>query len=339
MATARFGSGANQSSGTASAAIAAGGNINPPNTIVNVTEEYNATTSTFTAAAWSSGNALNTGRQDVGGTGTKNAGLAIGGRTGSSGPFTQSSASEEYDGTSWTAPGNNLNTARGEASGAGSQTAAVCFGGAPDSNATETYNGSSWTNSPATLNTGRSSGGSFGASSSSAVFCGGYGGARVANTEEFNGSAWTNATAMPEARYNCAGAGIEAAGIIAGGSNAPSGTVTFTTSIEYDGSSWTAGGANLIAVEGQGMNGTQAACISYGGPNALTLNCTTYDGTSWFTNPSMATNRTGIGASKGASITNTMGFGGSTPPNRQMTNTEEFTAETSAANIENFTTS
>ena len=40
MAVGRYGSGANQSSGTATAAIAAGGNTNPPNTRVTATEEF-----------------------------------------------------------------------------------------------------------------------------------------------------------------------------------------------------------------------------------------------------------------------------------------------------------
>ena len=319
--------------GTTSAAITTGGNPS-----LSATNELTVSTNTITAAAWSSGGNLNTGRQDVGGTGTKSAGLAMGGRTGSSGPFTQANNSEEYDGTSWT-EGNNLNTARGEGSGAGTQTAAVYFGGAPDSNATENYNGTSWTTSPGTLNTGRSSGASFGASYTSAVFCGGYGGARIANVEEWNGSAWTNATALPEARYNAGGAGIESAGIVLGGSNAPGGTVTFATSVEYNGSSWTAGGTNTAALEGQGMNGTQTACISYGGPTSLTANSSTYDGTTFVTSPNMAANRSALGASKGASITNTMGFGGSTPPNRQMTNTEEFTSEVETANVTDFTTS
>ena len=313
MTTARgYGTGG----GTGSAGIVVGAYTGSLTTAV---EEFDNTVNTITAAAWSSGGNLNTGRQDVGGTGTKSAGLAFGGRTGT-GPFTPVNNSEEYDGSSWT-EGNNLNTARGEASGAGTQTAAVAFGGDPVSNATENYNGTSWTTSPGTLNAGRSSGASFGASYTSAVFCGGYGpSARTDVVEEWNGSAWTNATAMPEARYNAGGAGTEPAGIICGGSNAPGGTVVFTSSIEYDGSNWTAGGTNPIPTEGHGMNGIQTACISYGGPSSLTSNTSVYDGTTWQTNPNMAANRSGLGASKGASITNSMAFGGSTPPNRQMNN-------------------
>ena len=87
------------------------------------------------------------------------------------------------------------------------------------------------------------------------------------------------------------------------------------------------------------MNGVQTACISYGGPTSMTVNSSTYDGTTFATSPNMAANRSGLGASKGASITNTMGFGGSTPPNRQMNNTEEFTTETTSLNVKTLTTS
>jgi hypothetical protein len=67
-------------------------------------------------------------------------------------------ATEEYNGTTWTA-GGNLNTARQLMGGAGIQTAALAFGGAPTPTtlgATEEYDGTSWTTSPASLATARS---------------------------------------------------------------------------------------------------------------------------------------------------------------------------------------
>ena len=54
MGTARFGSGANQSSGTASAAIAAGGNTNPPDTKVGTVEEYNVSANIITCLLYTS---------------------------------------------------------------------------------------------------------------------------------------------------------------------------------------------------------------------------------------------------------------------------------------------
>jgi hypothetical protein len=60
-----------------------------------------------------------TARHSLGGAGTQTAGLAFGGI------YTRSTnATEEYDGTSWTA-GGNLNTARRSLAGAGTQTAGL----------------------------------------------------------------------------------------------------------------------------------------------------------------------------------------------------------------------
>jgi hypothetical protein len=82
------------------------------------------------------GGALATIRVLSGTCGTQTAGLAFGGS-----PAT--AATEEYNGTTWTA-GGSLNTARDSLAGAGIQTAALGFGGSP--NATEEYDGTSWTN-------------------------------------------------------------------------------------------------------------------------------------------------------------------------------------------------
>jgi hypothetical protein len=56
-----------------------------------------------------------------------------------------SNATEEYDGSAWTA-GGNLGTARQNLAGAGTQTAGLAFGGTPPATAaTEEYDGSTWT--------------------------------------------------------------------------------------------------------------------------------------------------------------------------------------------------
>jgi hypothetical protein len=60
-------------------------------------------------------------------TGTQTAGLAFGGR---SAPTTPSTATELYNGTSWTSPNpTGLNTGRRFLGGLGTQTAALAFGG------------------------------------------------------------------------------------------------------------------------------------------------------------------------------------------------------------------
>jgi hypothetical protein len=78
------------------------------------------------------------------GCGTQTAALAFGGDTG---PPT-ASATEEYDGSTWTTSPPGLNTAREHLGGAGTQTAGLAFGGytgTANTGATEEYDGSTWT--------------------------------------------------------------------------------------------------------------------------------------------------------------------------------------------------
>jgi len=92
---------------------------------------YNSTTGAFRTAlggvgAWSSGGSLNTARDALAGAGTQTAGLAFGGRTS---PPTNSTATELYNGTSWTNNPNSMNTARRILAGGGTQTAGLAIGG------------------------------------------------------------------------------------------------------------------------------------------------------------------------------------------------------------------
>jgi len=80
---------------------------------------------------------MNTARYALGGAGTQTAGLAFGG----SSPAV-STATELYNGTSWTSNPTSLATARGGLGGAGTQTLGLAFGGATPtvSSATEAWN-------------------------------------------------------------------------------------------------------------------------------------------------------------------------------------------------------
>ena len=107
---------------------------------------------------------------------------------------------------------------------------------------------------------------------------------------------------------------------------------------EYDGSSWTNTNDMGTARYTGGGCGTQTAALSFGGqPGPHTTQTEGYDGTAWSTRPSLATAKSKIGGSG----TNTAGLcvGGLTNPGAVQDAVEEFTAETTAANIENFTTS
>ena len=77
--------------------------------------------------------------------------------------------------------------------------------------------------------------------------------------------------------------------------------------------------------------GTQTAALSFGGPPGITRT-EGYDGTAWSTRPSMGTGRHFSGAA--GSNTAALCIAGDS-----STNVEEFTGETSAANITDFTTS
>jgi hypothetical protein len=73
------------------------------------------------------------------------------------GPSGSTTATESWNGTSWTTSPATVNTGRWGAASAGTQTAALFFGGVaggPALSATESYNGTSWT-SVSSMNTAR----------------------------------------------------------------------------------------------------------------------------------------------------------------------------------------
>ena len=156
---------------------------------------YNSTSQTLkgyalVAGSWATAGPLNTARWDFAtGVGTQTAALATAGRNP---PSTTLSATELYNGTSWTSNPTGVNTTRGSAGQAGTQTAALMFGGqtqpafTPNS-ATESWNGSTWTTNPATLNTSRGGCGSAGTQTAALAF-GGYATASSVATESWNGT-------------------------------------------------------------------------------------------------------------------------------------------------------
>jgi len=151
---------------------------------------YNSTSATLkvrsatTVGTWASGGTLNTPRNAGAGAGIQTAALLAAGAPPTPG---FSSASETYDGTSWTST-SPVNFARRNAGSANAapQTAALIFGGAgsPPSttNQTESWNGSSWTISPATLNTATSANAGAGTQTAALTFGGGGG----TQAESFN---------------------------------------------------------------------------------------------------------------------------------------------------------
>jgi hypothetical protein len=135
--------------------------------VLSSSQEYDGST-------WAGGGTLNTGRSILGGAGTQTAGLAFGAPT----------ATESYNGTSWTSV-NSLNNSIKGGCGA-TNTAALAFTGTTPIGV-ESWNGTNWTNISAALGTPRSDFYGCGIQTSALVF-GGQAPAITAATEEYNGA-------------------------------------------------------------------------------------------------------------------------------------------------------
>ena len=185
---------------------------------------YNSTANAFKEtildipnAAWSSGGNLNTGRGGSFGYGTEGttmgvvAGIGAGSHPDGNG---NSSAHEQYNGTSWTEV-NEMNNPRSDGSASGPFTSSIMIAGfddyayysSPYAVDCETWDGTSFTE-VANLNTGRGYVGSSGTSSTSALVSSGYTSPPAtgyANTEIFDGSAWTEVADLNTSRPGAAG--------------------------------------------------------------------------------------------------------------------------------------
>jgi len=271
----------------------------------------------------------------------------------------------------WTSGGNVGSSFYSAATG-GTQTAAYKAGGGfpRNSTASESYNGTSWTTA-GSLNTARSrlSVGVVG-TQTAGLGTGGYNTSLESATEHFDGSNWTSATNMPAGRQNAGGSGLQTAALVFGGGPSP------TSSISYNGSSWTSTpsmvtGGSLTGVgtqtatlavgtvteswngtswtSGTTMNtprsqimlgGTQTLALGSGGytpaPSVLST-VEKWNGTSWTTDTSLNTARR-VGGSHGTSVGNSMVSSGINSAGNQITSTEEFT-DAGAAVTRTFTTS
>ena len=328
LGTSRSGCGG---AGSSPAFVLFGGST-PPTTAA--TEEYNRSATAITAGAWSAGGALVTARNSMGGAGIQGAALVMGGESPATGK------TESYDGSTWTEV-NALNTPRSQLASAGTQAAAVAFGGEPPMTTCETWDGSSWTAANA-LNTAMRNAAGWG-SQTAAVKAGGFAApisTYSAAVETWDGTNWTSApNSLPAVAAQNRGFGTATAGVSCGGLT-PS--VTGVTN-EWDGSSWTTGGAMNIARAVVGTMGTQTdGLIAGGAPPSTTIGQSAegYDGTTWTTRPSLATLRQAPGGLGFGSVS-TAGLvaGGSNSVGTNTDTTEIFTPETTAANYKTITTS
>jgi hypothetical protein len=247
--------------GIQTAAIGAGGYTIP---YTNNSQSYNGST-------WTNTPTINTARSTRG-SGTQTAGLIFGGTAPPA--DAKQSATESWNGSTWTSV-NSLNTARGGIFSYGTQTASLAAGGSGTptgtASATESWNGTSWTTLPASMNTARGGGGSAGTQTSALAFGGDPSGAPPETstaTEAWNGSTWTSAPSLITARNGNRGFGLQTAALAFGGYN-DGGTVVFSSSEQYDGTSWVTGatmGTGRANLQSAGVGSpTASSGIAFGG--------------------------------------------------------------------------
>ena len=302
------------------------------------TEEYNVGTTVVVPGAWASAPALNTARS-LGGSAlpAQNAGIVFGGA-----PYT--TATEQYNGSAWTTVPGSLNTPRGYISGFGTETAAVAAGGyttpAPGINNVEEYNGSTWSEEtvfPTTLisagNCGTMTAGLLMGGTTLQPFVSGL----LDTSQEYDGSSWTAGGSMATAKGQGMSGGTQTAAVYAGGRFVPAYTAT---TVEYNGSTFSAGG-DLAFGAGppsgfQGSIGTLTAGLAASGLASNAVNI--YDGSTWATAPAYGTTRN-RGFSGGTQTAAIIAGGYQPSPAGHTAFTEEFTAATTAANVQTITTS
>lgn len=269
-------------------------------------------------ANWSSGGNLNTARRDLVGGGTQTSAIAASGYT-----TFYSTASESYDGSTWTST-PAINADKYLAGGAGtSNTSAVIFGGETPASIigqTELWNGSSWTEVN-DMNQQRENLFGIGTTTSALGFGGYYTPATVTGaTESWDGTNWTAVSALNTVRSGSAGAGATNTAAIAFSAGAP-GIITEL----WNGSAWTeVNDLNTSRNSGAGA-GTSTSALAIGGytPSAGTTAVESWDGTSWTTSTSKTL---GVYQSFGAGTSaSALSAGGATTSNPAVTNnTEEW---------------
>ncbi len=333
LATARTraGTGRNTASGTwVAGGIGPGGG----GEAFNATEEYNKSANVVTAAAWASGGTYPINAGDITGAGTQTAAICQNGRQ-YPGPNGAINNTNTYDGSSWTAaPTTNSSLWNRASAKNGTQTSALAVGGTPGPSAnSEEYDGSSWSEGPNYPQASQFFDQATG-TQTAALASGGYGGppgsAYLDTTCTYDGSNWTALSSpsnLLDSRFASTMTGTQTAAIMFNG-------VGGGTKVEsWNGSAWSEQADMLTPRTAAGSAGTSTDAIVYGGEGPTNA-VEGWDGTSFSTRANMA-NAVYAHASCGttSAALATAGFGPSS------TATEEFTGETTAANIVNITTS
>jgi len=306
--------------GTQNAAVTAGSRFT--NTYCSCTFEYNG-------SSWSTGGALPSARVAGGAGGTQNAAVTFAGYLNTPTP-TYKCDSFEYNGSSWSS-GPNLINARGWVRGDGTQNAALAVGGSPTSAfpTTELYDGTSWSSyCNLIIGISQNAGTKQGTSTDAMVS---HGVNESCNNTQYISSGPTEifitsscifesnlyggtcsigctlvpyVAAVPAACSYSSGPNISVgrswggsvgtgtAAAIFGGYQTP-GPNCLQCTEEYDGSSWSTGGAQIYRTyANEGAGGTVNAAINAGGYAAPSYRnyVEMYNGSSWATGPGMPYN-------------------------------------------------
>ena len=241
-----FNIGDGDGAGSANAALSFGGLITPNR--VSCTQEYEGT-------SWVVGGAMINAGNSLGGNGTMNAALAVGGET-------RCACTEEYNGSSWST-GGALNAGRYSVNSLGTQNSAIAFGGfaGPSTSQTcaESYNGTSWSTLSAMNCKKHATIAGSGTANASIV----YGGTcytaptscQLNVTEEWDGSSWSIAASIINARRAGTGGGDTVNTALAFGGYNPSGIPggSYYTEL-YDGVSWSNGANGLEVMKNSSGN-------------------------------------------------------------------------------------
>ena len=288
----------NSTVGTQTAAVVMGGNTTPG------VSGYSAFAEEYDGTSWTtSSSTLPIGKNGAFGFGTLTAAVITGGEIAGG---SKSTTTQMYDGTSFSS--SPAAPASGRMSGTASGTSAlgIIQAGSPGA-ATEEFTislsattagaFSSGTNNPQTATFG-----GYAGTQTAAVMMGGQPNPTV-KTIEYNGSAFSDGGNLPSlAHYNSAGFGIQTAAAICGGITHPGGPTGYgplKTTLEYDGSSWSEGGALNIEKYLHGAAGTQTAGLAFAGhvtPSVPAIQNTSeeYNGSSWTSGGNMNTARRNV---------------------------------------------
>ena len=293
LGTARGSMGGN---GTQTAALAVTGAPLSPGT---QSEEYNG-------SSWTAGGNYPVAQQSIAIAGPQTAALGAGGISG--GPENGSTLVTNYDGSSWTVVSGTIPNGQNRAAYAGTQTHAVVFGGNINTpppagpgtpgivtTATNEWDGSTFTIT-ANMATARQSYAGAGTATSAIGFAGDKNPGASNDTEEYTSSinvaspgAWASANNMNVARFNFrTDVGTQTATLVAGGGDISN--TYLSSSEEYDGTNWTAGGSLPQVLGDLGGGGTQTAAFASGGNNPSDTRqsqTSNYDGSSWTVSGSM----------------------------------------------------